>query len=197
MTHRPRSRGRFVRTASVAAAVVLALPACGSDEPATFDRAAAEEAVAEVAADGLGLEVDDVACPGEIERSAGTTVTCRAVLADDVGDVRVEVRRADDGTLDVEVLDAVVDRAVVAEQLLDELTATYDRDFTVDCGGDGFEVVAPDASFVCGAADDAEARDVIVTVADAAGTLRFEVADEPEPDVVPAGDEGTGPDGDG
>ncbi len=175
--------------AALALAVAVGLAACGSDEATTLDAAATEDAVAEVVAEGLEVEVDDVTCPDDIERSAGTTVRCRATLADEVGDVRIEVRQADDeGTLDVEVLDAVIDRAAVVDQLVDQLTATYERDFTIDCGDGGLEVVAPDSSFLCAAADADGARDVTVTVTDAAGTLRFEVADGPAVDGPPEDD---------
>lgn len=183
MTGRVRRPARRARAVALVLAVALGTTACGDDDGVILDRAATEDAVAEVVADGLAVDVDDVVCPDEIERTAGAATACRGVLADDVGDVRLEVRQTDDeGTLDVEVLDAVVDRAAVARQLDDELTSTYERDFTVDCGGGGLAVVAPDSSFVCDATDAEGARDVTVTVTDPAGTLRFEVADADDTD---------------
>jgi hypothetical protein len=183
VTHRSRRPSPVTRTTALVVAVVLGLAACGGDDAAALDREATEDAIAEVVADGLGVQVDAVVCPDDVERTAGATAACRGVLADDVGDVRIEVRRADEeGTLGVEVLDAVIDRVDVARQLDEELAATYERDFTVDCGGDGPDVVAPDTSFACVATDADGAREVTVTVTDQAGTLRFEVADGPDPD---------------
>lgn len=178
----PGAAGRRPGLVAVAAlALLVAHPACSPDGPGTLDVPATEAAVAEVVAAGVAPGVDGVRCPEEIERTADTTVTCRADLADGAGELRLEVRVLDDdGTLDVEPLDAVVDRDRVATELRDELAATYERDFTVDCGDDGVEVVAPGGTVTCRATDDDGTRDVTVTVADAAGTLRFDVGEDPE-----------------
>jgi hypothetical protein len=179
------------------------LAACSSDDE-TLDVAATEDAVADVVVARLGPEVDEVRCPEEIERAAGAVIECRAVLADERGEVRLRVRQADgDGALDVEELDAVIDRDAVATDLRGRLTDTHERDFLVDCAdrgdgddrddvddgdgdgddGDGrVEVVAPGSVITCEATDEFGDREVTVTVIDPAGTLRYQVGDEPGTD---------------
>lgn len=194
------------------AAVLGLLAGCSSDDE-TLDVAATEDAVADVVAVRLAAEVDEVRCPEEIERAAGTVIECRAVLARERGEVRLRVRQADgDGALEVEELDAVIDRDAVATDLRGRLTDTHDRDFLVDCanrgdgangedgndgaegddGADGVdrvEVMAPGSMITCEATDEFGDREVTVTVIDPAGTLRYQVGDEPGTDDDETDDE--------
>ncbi|CAN5901943.1 hypothetical protein BH23ACT2_BH23ACT2_25510 [soil metagenome] len=174
----PRA-GRARRAAALLVASGLGLLACSSGQASTVETSATEDAVAEKVAAGLGPELDEVRCPAEIERAVGATVECRAVLAEEgtsePGQLRVEVRQVDDeGRLDVEPLDAVIDRSEVALDLEDTLTDAYDRDFTIDCGG-GLDVVAPGGTITCDAADAFERRTIVVTITDVAGTVLYDV----------------------
>ncbi|HEX2575829.1 MAG TPA: DUF4333 domain-containing protein [Aquihabitans sp.] len=163
--------------AALAAGLALAVAGASCSETAdTLDRAGTERAVERVVGGRIGPDVDRVRCPQEIPRGRGRRFSCRAVLADEVGDVRLRVRQADDdGRLEVELLDAVVDRRDVADDLRRTLVSTYLREFTVDCGDPGPRVVAPGTTFTCDAADPAGEREVEVTVTDAAGTLSYDV----------------------
>lgn len=172
--------GRGRRTLLVAASglvVLLGLEACG-EPAATLDSAATERAVDRVIGDRIGPPVAEVQCPEEIARGSGKRFSCRAVLEDGAGTIRLRVRQVDDdGRLQAEPIDAVVDTDVVAEDLRATLVRAYLRGFTVDCGKAGPKVVEPDTKFTCDAKDSAGRREVAVTVVDAAGTLRYDVGD--------------------
>ncbi|HEY4376947.1 MAG TPA: hypothetical protein VGM93_07300, partial [Acidimicrobiales bacterium] len=70
--------------------------------------------------------------------------------------------------------DAVVDLAHVTSDLRAHLRSTFHRSFQVACGT-GRRVVAPGGTFRCHARDANGRRDVVVTVADTAGTLHYRV----------------------
>lgn len=165
-----------------AALVAGALVAGGCSDPAsTLDREGTERAVRRVVGGRIEARVRDVRCPATIPRGAGEQVTCLAVLAGDIGEVRLRVEQADDdGTVEVALLDAVVDPADVADDLRAALVRTFARGFTVTCGDPGPTVVRPGATFTCEADDETDdrgagTRRVTVTVADSAGTLRYDV----------------------
>lgn len=167
-----------VRALAVAAAGGLALVACASG-PTTLSADDLAEEVAPVAAEAIGIDPDRMSCGDELVVEVGETATCEADLGE-VGAVAVDVEVLDeDGTLAVRPQAAVVDRADAAEDLEELLASRFERSFEADCGDDGPEVVEPDQSFVCRAADDVDdRRSVRVTVTDPAGTLAFEVLDE-------------------
>jgi hypothetical protein len=77
--------------------------------------------------------------------------------------------------LDVDLVDAALDRAVVTTQLEEALVAEYARTFAVDCGGTGVVVAEVGATLTCTATDDDGRRQVTATVEDAGGTLSFDV----------------------
>lgn len=158
--------------------VVAAAVAGCSEEAASLDRAGTERAVKRVIGGRIGPTVDRVRCPAEIDRGDGEAVTCRAFLVEGDQEVRLRVEQVDDdGTLEVALLDAVVDRSEVAEDLHGTLVDTYRREFEVDCGEGGAEVVAPEDTFRCTARDATGERAVTVTVTDAAGTLAYDVGE--------------------
>ena len=172
----------MIRRTAAAAAVGLALGlvagvgACTTPAD-TLDTTATERAVERTVEPRLPVRVDEVRCPSPIERRDGATTTCRAVLADEGGSVRVNVTQRGDGQrLEVELYDVVLDRAAVGRQLHDALVSEYARSFTVDCGGRGVAVLATGASISCTATDDAGRRKVSATVLDARGTLRFDLS---------------------
>ncbi len=192
---------RVVAARVVAALVVGALLAGGCSDPAsTLDREGTERAVRRVVGGRIEARVRDVRCPADIARGAGERVTCVALLAGDTGEVRLRVEQADDdGTLEVALLDAVVDPADVADDLRAALVRTFERGFTVTCGDPGPTVVRPGATFTCEAVDETDdrgagTRRVTVTVTDPAGTLRYGVGDgAPEEPAEPeAPEEGSG-----
>lgn len=163
------------RAAAVVLGAGLVLAAC-SEAADSLDTSATERAVERVVEPRLVAEVDEVTCPSPITRGDGETVTCRAVLADDGGSARVRViQRGDGDQVDVELLDAVVERSEVGRQLHEALVATYARSFTVDCGADEVVVAAPGTTITCTATDDGGRREVTATVADATGTLSFDL----------------------
>ena len=151
---------------------------CGGTQAAsTLDTTATERAIKKVVGGRIAPDVDDVRCPSDIPRGVGKRVTCRAVLADGKGAVRLTVRQTNpDGQLDIALADAVIDLDDVAEDLRRQLVATYKRTFEVDCGASGPEVVEPNTTLTCEASDATGKRPVAVRVLDAAGTLRYDVA---------------------
>lgn len=167
--------------AVVAAALLIGAgvgPGCGrSSQPTTLDTPATERAIDRAIGGRIETDVREVRCPEEIERGAGRRFTCRAVLAGGQGQVRLRVRQQPRGTdLDVDLLDAVLDRTAVADDLRRQLVKVFLRRFTVDCGDDKVDVVAPKSTFTCRAEDPNGARTVTVTVVDAAGTVSYDVA---------------------
>lgn len=180
-----RRAGRAGRAVAGAAAVgvLLVVGAC-TDAADSLDTNATEQSVAEAVQPRLGkgvgaavdVDIDEVRCPSPIPRGEGETVTCRVVLADDAGSVRVLVTpRGDGDQVDVDLVDAVVDPAQVGRQLHDALVAEYGRSFTVDCGVAGVLVAKPGAAISCTATDDAGRRKVTATVVDATGQLSFDL----------------------
>lgn len=161
-----------------ACAVAVALVA-GCARTPTLDRAGTERAIEKVIGGRITQPVETVTCPAHLRKGEGEVATCRAVLADGVGTVRLRVRQTDgDAHLDVELIDAVIDRTAAATALHRELVAAYARTFTVDCGA-GPIVVAPGKAFECSASDGTTTRTVQATVTDAAGTVTFDLGKEP------------------
>ena len=169
--------GRMALMAAFGLFGLLGLAGC-SEPSNTLDPAVSERAVDKVIGGRIGPPVAEVRCPKEITKGTGKRFSCRAVLEDDAGSVRLRVRQVDaDGRLRVDLLDAVLDADDVAGDVTRALVRTYRRQFTVDCGEEGPRVVAPDTTFTCDAEDSAGRRQVVVTVVDAAGTLRYDVGD--------------------
>ena len=153
----------------------LVLAACAGPA-ATFDTAATERAIERVVRPRVVAEVDEVRCPSPIPRGDGESVTCRVVLADEAGSVRVRASTLGDGDgVAVDLLDAVVDPAQVGHQLHQALVAKYARTFTVDCGDDAALVARPGTTISCAVSDDGGRRKVTATVVDATGTLSFDL----------------------
>lgn len=167
-----------VRAAAAGAVAVAVLAGCARTP--TLDRAGTERAIEKVIGGRITQPIEAVTCPAHLRKGEGEVATCRAVLADGAGTVRLRVRQTDgDAHLDVDLLDAVVDRTAAATALHRELVAAYERTFTVDCGDGGPIVVAPGKGFTCSASDGTSTRTVRATVTDAAGTVTFDIGDEP------------------
>lgn len=169
------SAGSRRRKAIAVVASMAAVAAAACSQPVgTLDRAATERAVEKV----IGGRLDDVErirCPDEIARGAGKQFRCDAVLEGDSLEVRLRVRQVDaDASLEVQLLDAAIDRTEVAEDLRRSLVTAFERAFTVDCG-EGVTVSAPGSTFSCTAEDPDGTRQVAVTVTDPAGTLSYDV----------------------
>jgi hypothetical protein len=178
---RPRGevRGRWAAglagLAVVGLAVATVVGSCAA-EAEVLDQSATQAAVAKVVAARVEPPVVAVVCPGKIRRGAGRRSSCRATLKGVAAPLRLRVRQVDgEGRLDVVLLDAVIDRGDVAEDLRRTLIDRLKRSFIVDCGPAGARVVRPGATFSCKARDAAGRRSVDVTVADAAGTLRYDI----------------------
>ena len=183
--HRVRLPSRSGARSGAAALLVVALAAlsaCSSDAD-TLDQPATERAVTKAVQADLPQTVERVTCPEPIPLGESTTVRCQAELTGVVGAMGLDVEQVADDELDVTLLDAVIDPALVADELERQLLATYLRTFTADCGAAGAEVLAPGSTVPCTVADDADGveRAATATVDDAAGTLRFSVAGAPEP----------------
>lgn len=168
------------RVLLAAALGCLLLGGSCAEEATTLDQAGTERAVERVIGVRIAPDIDAIRCPGEIERGEGERIECTALLAEDAGVVRLQVTQTDDdATLEAELLDAVLDRTEVAEDLRQTLVDSYLRTFTVDCGEPPTLVIEPDDTFTCDATDDDpdadDARTVEVTVVDAAGTLSYDV----------------------
>ena len=160
----------------------VAAGASGCTTPArTLDRAATEQAVAQALGRPAGAEVTGVRCPADLERGKGTETRCRAQVAGADEPLRLLVTQTDDqARLDVQRIDAVLDRRAVAEDLRRTLVETYRRVFDVDCGQPRIVVAAPRSTFTCQASEqggpgDGDTRKVKATVTNAAGTLRYDV----------------------
>lgn len=176
MTRRVRCGGRYSPAGSLVVAVALIAVAGCSQSTATLDRAATEQAVEKVVGSRIGPRIQRVRCPEGIARKEGERFTCQALLAGDLGDVRLEVIQTDaDADLDVNLLDAVIERPEVAEDLRRSLVKEYLRTFTVDCGTPKVTVIAPGGTFTCTVEDATTTRQVSVTVTDAAGTLTYDI----------------------
>lgn len=168
---RRRTMGALV----MAAALIATVAGCSQSE-ATLDRAATERAVAKVIGGRIGPRVARVRCPDDIARKKGAVVTCRAVLAGDLGDVRLQVTQTDDDAdLAVDLLDAVLERDAVAEDLRRSLVKEYRRTFTVECDTAEVTVIASEGTFTCTAEDATTRRTVTVIVTDASGTLSYDI----------------------
>lgn len=156
-------------------ACLLALAACG-DPADTLDGAATQRAVGRAVAADVAPEVTSTRCPEEIDKAKGESFECTVELAE-VGSLVVEVTQVDDeGRLDVEPTAAIVTNDRISEELTAALKKRFGRDFTVKCSGDEVEIREPASTSTCSARDGSSAREVTVTVADAAGTLAFTVA---------------------
>ncbi len=165
---------------------LVALSACSSDAD-TLDRPATERAVTKAVQADLPQTVEGVTCPEQIPLGEGATVRCQATLTDVVGAMGLDVEQMAGDELDVTLLDALIDPAVVADELERQLLATYLRTFTADCGKAGAKVLAPGSTVSCTVVDDGDGveRAATATVDDAAGTLRFSVAGPPDPPDPP------------
>lgn len=160
----------------VAGALLVAglLAGCGEEAADTLDRTATQAAVGRVVGARVHASATKTSCPGELMRGRGRSVDCRVTLRA-VGTVRVRVRQVDDDAkLDVTLLDAVLDRALVTVDLKKHLHATFDRSFQADCGTGRF-VAPPGKTLRCKARDRSGRRTVEATVVEAAGTLRYRV----------------------
>ncbi len=167
-------RAPIVRPLAVAA-VLLTLAACG-DEADTLDDTATERAVGRAVAAEVKPNVTATRCAGDLVRERGATFTCTVTLKG-AGDLPVEVRQVDDdGTLDVTPTAAVVTNERITSELASALEEGFGRTFEVRCSGDPTEVRMPESTSTCSARDGSSAREVTVTVTDAAGTLAFAVA---------------------
>ncbi len=172
-------RWRRTRLLAGVLALIVAVGAC-TQGAKSLDRAATERAVLAALADRVVPVPSEVDCPANIDRGADEVVTCQALLPDQLGTVRVEVRQRDGGDgLNVSLIDAVIDRAAVAESLHGELVEAYGRSFTVTCGEAGPEVMAPGDRFDCEASDEQGSRTVRAEVADSAGTITFDLGAGP------------------
>lgn len=151
---------------------------CSRTEKAqTLDTPGTERVIDKVIGSRILPPVSEVRCPTDVERGVGKVFSCQAVLDGGNGEVRLRVRQTDDqGKLDVELLDAVVDHTKVATDLHRTLVKQFHREFSVDCGTDTIVVTKPKATFTCTAKDSAATRTVTVTVTDAAGTTSYAIA---------------------
>lgn len=165
------------RASAVGIVVLLGLGAC-TKAADTLDTAATEAAVLRVVEPRLDVEVDEVRCPSPIARNDGDAITCRVVLADEGGSARVRVTpRRDGDEVEVELVDAVVDRAQVGRELHQALVGEYERSFTVDCGAEEVVVAEPGTTISCTATDAAGRRRVTAEVVDGSGSLSFDLGD--------------------
>lgn len=183
-----------VRVLAVTVALALAVVGCGKEAAKTLDADATQRAVGKVVASRVEPEVVETRCPGEIALEEGGTFDCTLTLAETLGPkagtgstgstdpagseatLRVRVTQLDDeGRLGVVLRDAVLTVADVAADLKARLKATFKRSFQVSCGDVVHRVVPPKGTFTCRARDKGGPRTVTVTVADAAGTLRYDV----------------------
>lgn len=172
---------RWSRGAAVVAVVALTAVGGCSSAADRLDRSATEDTVAGALETELGQPVVEVVCPDDIPRGEGETVRCEATLVAVDRPVRLDATQVAGDELDVVVVDAVVDPFAAADELEQQLTATYLRSFTADCGGPDARVVAPGSTLSCSVADDEGSREVTVTVVDSAGSLEFSVADVDDP----------------
>jgi len=165
------------RFAGAASAVVVALLLAGCAGSATrLDRSATERSVGEAVANRTGLPIARTTCPTDIPRQTGRVTACRVAFDGARGLLHVSVRQRDrQGHLEVTFVEAVTDRATIATDLRRTLVARYHRSFLVDCGPAGPLVVAVGHRFACRARDHAGPRQVVASVVDAGGTLRYAV----------------------
>lgn len=154
--------------------LLASLAAC-SEPATTLERSETERAVQRVIGGRIAVPIDHILCPAVIERGAGRRFVCRAVLSGGAGEVRLRVTQGDDDALEVDPLDAVLDRAAVAGDLRGALVETYRRSFMVVCAEPDIRVAAPGATFTCRVIDDEGGRDITVTVVDAAGTVSYDI----------------------
>lgn len=166
---------RRLAVVGLGAALATAGTAC-TRSPDQLDRAATERAVGEVAADRVDLPVTRTTCPSDIPRRRGEEVTCTVRFDHVARPLTVTVRQRDGaGRLAVSFEQAVVDPADITEDLHRALVTRFGRSFLVDCGTAGAQVVAPGHHFGCKARDRGGPNAIDVTVADVAGTLRYEI----------------------
>ena len=155
-------------------AAALALGACGGG-PSTLAAADVEAAVADAVGSGLAVEVATVSCPDEVPIEIGRRTTCR-VEVDGLGEMEAIVVQVDDqGTLEVALGSALIDREEVATSLRSTLREELGRSFQVDCGDDPPALVEVGDTFPCRARDADSRRSVDVTVEGADGAVSFEI----------------------
>lgn len=160
---------------AVALLVALATLVGCAQEATTLERSETERAVQRVIGGRITVPIDRIRCPAVIERGSGRRSVCQAVLSDGAGEVRVRVTQGEDDALEVGLLDAVLDRAAVSEDLRRTLVETYRRSFAVVCAEPDILIAAPGSTFTCRVDDGDERRDIEVAVVDATGTVSYDV----------------------
>lgn len=134
------------RRATVAAlglAGVLGLTACGG----TLDTGELEDQTSQAIADDIGVQVDSVDCPDDIEAKAGSRFTCTATAADGTT-ASVEVVQTDDEG-NVQISAELVNIPSIESELVQQIGGAA----TVDCP-DSLIVASKGTTFTCDATDE-------------------------------------------
>jgi hypothetical protein len=164
----------------VAAALLLGpglmggMAGCAEKAVPELDVGRAETVMARAVSRTLHHEVGRPSCPSVVRRQVGRTFRCQVPVSGGRLRVKATVRTAS-GDIRVELLDAYVLPHDVELDLMRRLKSTFGRTFLADCGDKAPRVVAPGATFPCGAADGSSTRIVEVTVRDVAGGLAYRV----------------------
>ncbi|HEV8299131.1 MAG TPA: DUF4333 domain-containing protein [Acidimicrobiales bacterium] len=115
--------------------------------------------------------VDDVVCPGPIDRGAGVETTCAATIGGTPVTLKV-TQVDDDGRVRVELDRTLLDVEKVAADLAARLTKDVGIATTVTCEGPQVRVLTVGDILVCDAIDPAgKAHTFDAKVTDASGTI--------------------------
>lgn len=114
-----------------------------------------------------------VNCPSGVEEKAGRQFSCSATL--DGQNLTLDgTVTSGGGKYSIHPADAIVVSTQAASILQQQIGAQLHQAVSVDCGQPAVRVVPPEGQFTCGVViSGSEARQVTVTVLDAAGHTRF------------------------
>jgi uncharacterized RDD family membrane protein YckC len=168
-------RHRGLAAAAVASSVVLIVAGSvvyvAKTTPSDLDTAELEHAITEGTVEGVRL--DWARCPRRVKQMKGNTFQCTARLADQYVTLQV-IQKDDRGSVHIDNVEAILDRARLADGLAKDLTTTDGEPIDVDCGRPRFLVKKVGATFTCWASTNrGETAKVTVTVDDKHGNVHW------------------------
>jgi len=115
-----------------------------------------------------------VHCPSHVPDRTGTKLTCTTELDGQSLDITVSVTSSH-GRARLAPTSAIVGKGAVEDQLADQLAGKLGHGVQVFCVGPALLVVKPGHSFGCAADTSGIQRQLVVTVTNLSGMLRYRV----------------------
>ncbi|MGH9106106.1 MAG: DUF4333 domain-containing protein [Acidimicrobiales bacterium] len=160
--------------AGLLAAASLALPGCSIKARDTISAQGVESSISSQLAKNYHVHRSPVHCPPRVPAKVGTTFTCRATLDGQV--LRVHGRVTDgNGQVELKPASAVVVTSSAVTKIAHGLEGKFNEPVSVACPVPALVVAPVGHVFRCVAHVGTVVRQVVVTVADMAGRLRYRV----------------------